>query len=450
MSLRFGLPLALLCGALAILLPFVGIVREEHARNDLEVARNAARELDVASLGELSAETGERGYTITGNADFLDSYTSGRLQFDDAIAVLRGLHLPIGITNQVDQLEGSYQVWLIQFAEPQVELVRAGGLNAARARTASGLGRDLSETIQTKAANTGAAIDQEIASRQSTQEALNIQSDILAILGGIAAAVSGVIVIAGARQRWQAVHSLHATTEQLERERELGRRRADVLASVSHDLRSPLAGVVLQASLLEEEAEESGRADLVALATAARQGATRAALLVDELLDFARLEAGGMQLDIQPLELPAVLMEAVEDVRIARPSFSLELQDGIGREEPVPGDEERLRAVFRNVMDNACRYGKAPFRARLVTADGRVEVHIEDSGPGIPAPEREAIFRKFERGSTSAGAKGTGLGLYFSRELVALHGGSLNVENSSLGGADFVIGLPRGCSNGAR
>ena len=298
LNLRAGLPLALVCGVLAVTLPFAGILREDTARTSLEKVRTAAQELDLATLGAVTAETGERGFTITGNPSFLNSYTDGQQQFESSLAALRSAGLPAQVTGPLEQMASAYEAWLIQFAEPQVQLVRAGGLNAARARTASGYGQDLFETMQSRAEDTGAAIDQEVSKRKSTFDRRNIESDALALLGGIAAAVTGAIVVAGARLRWHEMHRLHTATVELEKERELGRRRADVLASVSHDFRSPLAGVVLQASLLEEQAEEEGRDELVPLAAAVSRGATRAALLVDELLDFARMESGGMQLDI--------------------------------------------------------------------------------------------------------------------------------------------------------
>jgi signal transduction histidine kinase len=443
LNLRAGLPLALLCGALAVALPLVGIWREDNARTALEQARIAAQSLDLATLGAVTAETGERGFTITWNVSFLGSYTNGQQQFDSSIAALRGADLPPEVTGPVNEMADAYQVWLVQFADPQVQLVRAGGLNAARARTASGLGQELFDTMQSRSEDAGAAIDREVTARRSAQSRRNLESDGLALLGGIAAAVTAAIVVAGARLRWQEMHRLQAATIELELERELGKRRADVLASVSHDLRSPLAGVVLQASMLEEQAEEEGREELVSMAAAVSRGATRAALLVDELLDFARMESGGMQLEIEPLDLCAVVKEAVEDVRIARPSFAVEIDDQMGEDELVKGDEERLRAVFRNVMDNAARYGKGPYRVRIVPDGTRVDVHLEDGGPGIPESERSAIFQKYERGSTAAGNKGTGLGLYFSRELVALHGGTLAAGASAMGGADFVVSLPR-------
>lgn len=442
LNLRFGLPIALICGALAIILPFFAIQREDDAQRALDRARTAAQELDIATLGAVNAETGERGYTITGNTSFLDSYTSGRQQFDTSVASLRALHLGANIDGEIDAMVAAYNHWLINWAEPQVQLVRAGGLGAARVRTGSGIGVDLFNTLRSRSEDLGAAIDQRVAAQKSEHDERNIQTDIFVLAGGVAAAIAAAFIVAGGRARWQAMHNLRAARAELERERELGRRRADVLASVSHDLRSPLAGVVLQASILEEQAEEDGNDDLVATAQEVSRGATRAALLVDELLDFARLESGAMQLEIAPLELCGVVKEAVEDVRIARPSFAPEICDDTG-DELVPGDEERLRAVFRNVLENAARYGKAPIRVRLLPIAMRMEVHIEDSGVGIPDAERSSVFRKYQRGSTAGGNKGTGLGLYFSRELVLLHGGAMDVRTSPLGGADFVVSLPR-------
>lgn len=442
LNLRFGLPIAPICGALAIMLPLLAIARENEAQRGLDRARTAAQELDLATLGAVNAETGERGYTITGNTSFLDSYTSGREQFDASVANLRALGLGSGIEDEIDAMVAAYDHWLINWAEPQVQLVRAGGLGAARVRTGSGIGVDLFGTLRSKSDELGASIDQVVRDQKAEYDNRNVQTDVFVLFGGVAAAIAAALVIAGGRARWQAMHHLRAARAELERERELGRRRADVLASVSHDLRSPLAGVVLQASILEEQAEEDGKPDLVATAQEVSRGATRAALLVDELLDFARLESGAMQLEIVPLELCGVVKEAVEDVRIARPSFAPEICDETG-DELVPGDEERLRAVFRNVLENAARYGKAPVRVRLLPVDKRMEVHIEDSGAGIPEAERSSVFRKYQRGSTAGGNKGTGLGLYFSRELVLLHGGSMDIAWSPLGGADFIISLPR-------
>jgi len=445
LNLRFGLPIALICGALAIVLPFFAIAREDDAQRALDRARTAAQELDLATLGAVNAETGERGYTITGTPSFLDSYTSGRQQFDTSVANLRALDLGAGIDGQIDAMVAAYNHWLINWAEPQVQLVRAGGLGAARVRTGSGIGVDLFNTLRSRSEDLGVTIDQHVRDQKTEHDNRNVQTDIFVLAGGVAAAIAAAFIVAGGRARWQAMHNLRAARAELERERELGRRRADVLASVSHDLRSPLAGVVLQASILEEQAEEDGKPDLVSTAHEVSRGATRAALLVDELLDFARLESGAMQLEIVPLELGGVVKEAIEDVRIARPSFAPEICDETG-DELVPGDEERLRAVFRNTLENAARYGKSPVRVRLLPVAKRIEVHVEDSGSGIPEAERSSVFRKYQRGSTAGGNKGTGLGLYFSRELVLLHGGTMDVRASALGGADFVVSLPRGAT----
>src|SRR5690606_29340024 len=102
-----------------------------------------------------------------------------------------------------------------------------------------------------------------------------------------------------------------------------------------------------------------------------------------------------------------------------------------------------LRMVMRNLLENAFRYGEPPLRVRIENGGPDVKIHIEDSGPGIPPTEREKIFERFRRGTTSRGQDGTGIGLYISKGIVQLHGGSLDIGTSPLGGADFVVTLPR-------
>lgn len=215
----------------------------------------------------------------------------------------------------------------------------------------------------------------------------------------------------------------------------------EALAAVSHDLRSPLTGVMLSASLLEERAAEAGDSEIAELAADVARGTRRAALLVDDLLDYARCEAGAMQLTTEPVDLGAVVTEAIEDVRLSRSHLQVQV---VRPESPViaRGDDQRLRTVFRNLLENAARYGQPPFRVRIVPAGKQIEVHIEDAGPGIPDAEREVIFGRFRRGSTTRGTTGSGLGLYISRKLIELHGGSVSVGESELGGADFVVRLP--------
>jgi signal transduction histidine kinase len=171
--------------------------------------------------------------------------------------------------------------------------------------------------------------------------------------------------------------------------------------------------------------------------------ARRAADLVNHLLDFTSLEAGRIELTSAPMAPEAIVQSAVDDLRMSHSDAKI-LVESVG-DVPgvVNGDFPRLRLVLRNLLENAYRYGTPPLRVRITNKNGAgVEIHVEDSGPGVPAQEREAVFERYHRGSTSLGRDGTGIGLYISKGIVELHGGSIHIERSPLGGADFIVDLP--------
>jgi signal transduction histidine kinase len=167
--------------------------------------------------------------------------------------------------------------------------------------------------------------------------------------------------------------------------------------------------------------------------------------MVIELLDFTRIEAGKLSIMREEISPLALVESAIDDVLVSHAGAVFSVAAEAAPDATVPVDPGRLRLVLRNLMENAVRYGKAPFRVRIEPDRAGIEIHVEDSGPGVPANEREAVFERFNRGSTSEGhSQGAGIGLYISRGVVELHGGTLTVGQSPLGGADFVVRLPAG------
>jgi signal transduction histidine kinase len=111
----------------------------------------------------------------------------------------------------------------------------------------------------------------------------------------------------------------------------------------------------------------------------------------------------------------------------------------------VRGDRERLRQVIQNLVENAVKYSSAGGEVRLVatTQNGRIQVDVQDEGPGIPLEDQKLIFEKFGRSDAGGGAKpGTGLGLFIARSIVEAHGGSLEVESAPEEGSVFTLDLP--------
>ena len=205
-----------------------------------------------------------------------------------------------------------------------------------------------------------------------------------------------------------------------------------LLANASHELRSPL-------SRLRMAAERLGSGDEAAAAAQAeiRRNIAELDALVEEVLLASRLQAGAEQ-DFRPEELDLVGLLAEEcapyNADLAAPSA------------PMPslhGDPRLLRRLFRNLLENAARHGGAGQPAVSVSHAGSMaKVSVCDRGPGVPEDERELIFERFQHGTSAGHRGGLGLGLYISKEIVQLHGGTISCEAPIGGGARFVVRLP--------
>ena len=220
--------------------------------------------------------------------------------------------------------------------------------------------------------------------------------------------------------------------------------KSDFVAAVSHELRTPLTSIYgFAETLLRQDVpfgEEERRTFLGYIASESE----RLTGIVDQLLNVARLDTGDLQVELGRIDVGSVVSEVVETVEGANEHrFEIDLPD-----EPLAAeaDPEKVRQVFNILVENALRYspegGKVTVGARR-NAD-RVEVRVVDEGMGIPAAEREWIFRKFYRAESAArdGAAGTGLGLFIAKELVNAMGGRIWVDSTEGEGSSFAFELP--------
>lgn len=222
----------------------------------------------------------------------------------------------------------------------------------------------------------------------------------------------------------------------------LSAQRESALATASHDLRNPVGAIAIGAQLLALEADHTNNPALTELAGNISDAARRVDLLIADLLDATRADAGALRLTPERLELRGIVADAIADVALSQSDRAALVQLEMG-DDTVVGDRARLRAAVRNLLENALRYAEAPYRVRSAARTGGIELHIEDGGPGIPPDEREQILLRFQRGSTAGAQAGTGLGLWLVATIASVHGGRLVVGDSPLGGADFVLSLPQ-------
>ena len=170
----------------------------------------------------------------------------------------------------------------------------------------------------------------------------------------------------------------------------------------------------------------------------------RLSTMVEELLDFSKMEDGRFTLHIEQVDLQAELEDAIFTYRELFRQEGIELAYEPGEEllPEIAGDAERLKQVFCNVLDNASKHGGAGGRivVSISQESGEQIVTVRDFGPGIPEAELPYVKQKFYKGSSRA--RGSGIGLAVCDEILQLHGGTFEIGNAEGGGAVVTIRLP--------
>lgn len=234
--------------------------------------------------------------------------------------------------------------------------------------------------------------------------------------------------------------------QQLRREAELGRLRADFVSGVSHELRTPLAQIRMFAETLllgrvrnEEERERS----LAIIVNESR----RLTHQVDNVLLFSRSERQALQLNPELTDLGDLLAEVVETftplAEAARNRVDSQLAEGV----VARVDGVALRQAVLNLLDNAVKYGPSPQCIQVGVSrlpGDRALIWVEDQGPGVPEDERAGIWEPYARlvRDRESAVAGSGIGLAVVRQVATRHGGEVRVEAGTSGGARFVIQLP--------
>jgi signal transduction histidine kinase len=225
--------------------------------------------------------------------------------------------------------------------------------------------------------------------------------------------------------------------------REVSRMKDEFLATVTHELRSPITLLMGYGELLTERL--SSPDDVAAMGSRIYRAGEQLARLVDDLLDAGRLESGRFRLDRRPIDPLPTLRNAIEAAQAAHRDHTFAL-NSCSPLPPIPADPNRLQQILANLLGNAARYAPAGTAVTVEArqCDGELRVAVEDQGPGVPSAERERIFDRFyrTRDAERRTTKGLGLGLAICRDLVSAHGGRIWVEAASGGGARFVFTLP--------
>ncbi len=239
---------------------------------------------------------------------------------------------------------------------------------------------------------------------------------------------------------------LYAVMRGVSRELEVARLQSDFVAAVSHEFRTPLTSLRQLAELLSSGrvTSEDRRARYYEIM---ERESGRLHRLVESLLDFGRMEAGALEFNWEHVTPSELVRRVVTEFETEQGESGCQIEFTADAVAPsVRADSEALARAVWNLLDNAVKYSpdRTTVRVNVSQEQGRVAIAVRDEGVGIPPAEREAIFQKFIRGTSSdrRGTKGTGIGLAMVKHIVEAHGGEVQLESAVGQGSRFTILLP--------
>ena len=221
------------------------------------------------------------------------------------------------------------------------------------------------------------------------------------------------------------------------------RMKNDFISSVSHELRTPLTAIGGWSETLLAGGGEDPEEVMQGL-TIIQKEAGRLTRMVEELLDFARIESGRMKLEVELFDLSIELYEAVYmyENLLQKSGIRLSYDEDVDANYYINGDRHRMKQVFLNILDNAAKYGAdgKKIDISLRREGGKIVASVRDYGQGIPEAELPFVKEKFYKGSSKQ--RGSGIGLAVTDEIVALHGGTLDIASTLGAGTTVTVTLP--------
>jgi signal transduction histidine kinase len=235
--------------------------------------------------------------------------------------------------------------------------------------------------------------------------------------------------------------SLRDATEQLDLARRQAQLQDDFIATISHELHTPLGFIKgYTTSLLRPDIswDEATQREFL---TIIDEESDQLIMLIDRMLDSARLQSGNLIMDFQPMRLEALLHDVV--IRMQGRHKDLEVSLDLEPAPPIQADTVRISQVFNNFFDNAIKYAPGAAVEITLRADKKNQViTFTDHGPGIPVEHIPYLFDRFYRAPNGNNRRGTGLGLFICKQIIQAHNGRISVKTIPGKGTSFHIELP--------
>ena len=249
-------------------------------------------------------------------------------------------------------------------------------------------------------------------------------------------------------QRSELTQAQGLLTERAEALERSNQYKSEFLANMSHELRTPLNSTLILAKLLSDNKDGNLSDEQVRFAQTISSAGNDLLMLINDILDLSKIEAGKVDLQVERVSVPRLLQQLTQVFApvAAQRNLAFGLQLAPGTPEWIETDESRLGQVLKNLLSNALKFTeRGSVRMEVgTTADGRLAFTVKDTGIGIPAHQQALIFEAFRQadGSTHRKYGGTGLGLSISRDLARLLGGDIHLQSTPGQGSVFSLVLP--------
>ena len=237
---------------------------------------------------------------------------------------------------------------------------------------------------------------------------------------------------------------LNESLSQLESARQRAQFQDDFIATISHELHTPLGFIKGYTTSLLRSDTTWKPATQHEFLTIIDEETDHLINLIDHILDSARLQSGNMPMDFQPVRLDSLLRDVVLRFQNRHKSLTINLEIDPSASVPIWGDTVHLTQVFDNLFENAMKYAPdSPIDISLKCGSDKQTIAFSDHGPGIPSEHLPFLFERFYRVPGQPNKRGTGLGLFICKQIILAHRGHISVKTAPGKGTTFVIELPQ-------
>ncbi len=410
-------------------------------RNDREVARSHAEllnlELTLSTLKD--AETGQRGFLLTGDEEYLEPYEQAISTIPDRLRDVKANGAQESDPREISFLQDKIDTKLSELKQT-IEVRKDKGLEAALAIVRADRGKhamdDIRQIVMQMRDRENLVLEQRAADSQASARQAVIT---LFFAGGLGLAM----FLLFSREVRTRINEEHAAYQKAA---EANRLKDEFLATISHELRTPLTALIGWARMLRLGGLDEERSQR-ALETIERNAQSQAQL-VEDLLDVSSIVSGRLRLDVRPLDVTTVVRSAIESVTPAAEARQIRLTTALDPRAPrIYGDPERLQQVIWNLLSNAIKFTPKGGRVqvRVERTNSHVDIVVSDNGEGIHKSFLPHMFDRFTQQDASYTRKkgGLGLGLAITRHLVEMHGGNISAQSEGEGkGSVFTVTLP--------